>query len=157
MARALSRRYGHAGAGLTATQLAVLKLIAAGRELGDYVPEYRSGAQRGRGAFPVTIAARAAVQLRAKGLVVHTGSRWELTPEGRALEERERGHAHGLNDKREMQGIVTKIARKWATVRLDGTTTVTSVPRGDLRVGDRVTLIASTHGFVTYYGLKGAS
>lgn len=54
---------------LTDTQLDVLRLIAEGQTLGDYVPRYRPGARRGRGAFPVTIATRAAVQLVKKGLV----------------------------------------------------------------------------------------
>jgi hypothetical protein len=54
---------------LTPTQLEVLRLIAENRALGDYVPRYRPGARRGRGAFPVTIAERAAVQLVRKGLV----------------------------------------------------------------------------------------
>jgi hypothetical protein len=54
---------------LTDTQLDVLRLIAEGREIGDYVPRYRPGAQRGRGAFPTTIAARAAAQLARMGLV----------------------------------------------------------------------------------------
>ena len=54
---------------LTDTQLDVLRLIAEGRALGDYVPRYRPGAQRGRGAFPVTIAARAAAKLEQMGLV----------------------------------------------------------------------------------------
>jgi hypothetical protein len=54
---------------LTDTQLDVLRLIAEGRALGDYVPRYRPGARRGRGAFPVTIAARAASQLAQMGLV----------------------------------------------------------------------------------------
>ena len=54
---------------LTDTQLDVLRLIADGRALGDYVPRYRPGAHRGRGAFPVTIAARAASQLAQMGLV----------------------------------------------------------------------------------------
>jgi hypothetical protein len=86
--KALRHRYGCACSGgghLTDTQLAVLRLIAAGRNLGEYVPAYRPGARRGRGAFPVTIAARAAEQLRRKGLAVHNGSRWSITPEGQAI------------------------------------------------------------------------
>lgn len=54
---------------ITDTQLDILRLIAEGRTLGDYVPRYKPGARRGRGAFPVTIATRAAVQLVRKGLV----------------------------------------------------------------------------------------
>ncbi len=86
--KVLQRRYSHVRGALTATQLAVLKLISEGRHLGEYVPEYRPGARRGIGAFPVTIAARAAEQLRKKGLVERdeTGDRlrptragWELT------------------------------------------------------------------------------
>jgi hypothetical protein len=60
---ATSRRH------LTDTQLDVLRLIAEGRHLGDYVPRYRPGARRGRGAFPMTIASRAAAQLARMGLV----------------------------------------------------------------------------------------
>jgi len=47
----------------------VLRLIAEGRPLGDYVPRYRPSARRGRGAFPVTIAERAERDLRRAGLV----------------------------------------------------------------------------------------
>jgi len=86
--RPLRHRYGCACSGgghLTDTQLAVLRLIAAGRDLGEYVPAYRPRARRGRGAFPVTIAARAAEQLRRKGLVARSGSRWSPTPEGQAI------------------------------------------------------------------------
>ena len=54
---------------LTDTQRDVLQLISEGRPLGDYVPSYRPGARRGRGAFPTTIATRAAVQLAQMGLV----------------------------------------------------------------------------------------
>lgn len=54
---------------LTDTRLDVLRLIAEGRPLGDYVPRYKSGARRGRGAFPVTIAERAERDLRRAGLV----------------------------------------------------------------------------------------
>ncbi len=36
---------------LTGTCRDVLRLIAEGRPLGDYVPRYRPGARRGRGAF----------------------------------------------------------------------------------------------------------
>jgi len=72
--------------GLTPTQRDVLRLIAEGHELGDYVPRYRPGAQRGRGAFPATIAARAAAQLERMGLVERepaTG-RYALTGAGTA-------------------------------------------------------------------------
>lgn len=54
---------------LTDTRLDVLRLIAEGRPLGDYVPRYRPGARRGRGTFPVTIAERAERDLRRAGLV----------------------------------------------------------------------------------------
>lgn len=65
---------------LTATQTDVLELIRAGKHLGDYVPRYKPGARRGVGAFPVTIAARAAVQLVRKGLVRRnaTGTGYEV-------------------------------------------------------------------------------
>jgi hypothetical protein len=67
----------------TDTQLDVLLLIEKQRHLGDYVPRYKG--RRGRGAFPVTIAARAARQLQDKGLVQPDSSApsgYVLTPEG---------------------------------------------------------------------------
>jgi len=69
---------------LTPTQLDVLLLIAAQKHLGEYVPRYKK--RRGLGAFPVTIAARAARQLdEDKGLVrrdLRQPSGYVLTPEG---------------------------------------------------------------------------
>lgn len=59
---------------LTDTQTDVLRLIADGRHLGDYVPRYQSGKHRGRGAFPVTIAIRTAEWLAKHGLVRVTGA-----------------------------------------------------------------------------------
>lgn len=85
--RALHHRYGHARQSkLTETQLDVFKLITDGRELSDYVPRYRPGAHRGIGAFPMTIASRAAEQLVQKGLIERdeighlrpTRAGWEL-------------------------------------------------------------------------------
>jgi hypothetical protein len=67
---------------LTDTQLDVLRLIAEGRALGDYVPRYRPGARRGRGAFPTTIAARAAAQLAKLGLVAPSAPGYVLTQAG---------------------------------------------------------------------------
>ena len=68
---------------LTDTQRNVLQLISEGRPLGDYVPSYRPGARRGRGAFPTTIATRAAVQLAQMGLVTRgSNGEYELTQAG---------------------------------------------------------------------------
>ena len=69
---------------LTPTQLAVLKLIEQQRHLGEYVPAYEG--KRGRGAFPNTIALRAAHQLdEDKGYVRQdpdSPSGYVLTPDG---------------------------------------------------------------------------
>ena len=72
---------------LTDTQFDVLRLIAEGRNLGDYVPRYRPGARRGTGAFPVTIASRAAAQLAQMGLVARgpSESGYVLTQAGAEL------------------------------------------------------------------------
>lgn len=72
---------------LTDTQFDVLILIAGGRHLGNYVPRYKPGARRGVGAFPMTIASRAAVQLRDKGLVARSEREpyWKLTSKGEAF------------------------------------------------------------------------
>jgi len=69
---------------MTATELDVLALIADGKSLGEYMPRYRPGARRGRGAFPVTIASRAAARLAKKRLVRWSDevSRLVLTDEG---------------------------------------------------------------------------
>ncbi len=67
---------------LTDTQIDVLRIVAAGRPIGDYVPRYRPGSKRGRGAFPVTIATRAASQLAQMGLIRRAGGEYELTRAG---------------------------------------------------------------------------
>lgn len=59
---------------LTDVRADVLHLIAHGKHLGEYVPRYRPGARRGAGAFPVTIAIRAAEWLVKHGLVRVTGA-----------------------------------------------------------------------------------
>ena len=74
---------------VTDTQLEVLDLIARGEHLGHYVPRYRPGARRGRGAFPTTIASRAAAQLRDKGLVEPSSREpyWKLTSLGEEIRD----------------------------------------------------------------------
>lgn len=70
---------------LTDTRRDVLRFIAEGRPLGDYVPRYHPGARRGRGAFPVTIAERAERELRRAGLVERAADGAPvITPAGRA-------------------------------------------------------------------------
>jgi hypothetical protein len=54
---------------LTDTRADVLRLIAQGKHLGEYVPRYQPGKRRGKGAFPVTLAERAAKWLLQHGLV----------------------------------------------------------------------------------------
>jgi hypothetical protein len=76
---------------VTDTRRDVLQLIAEGRPLGDYVPRYRPGARRGRGAFPVTIAERAERDLRRAGLVERTANgATVLTDAGRTVLENKR-------------------------------------------------------------------
>lgn len=75
---------------LTDTRRDVLRLIAEGRPLGDYVPRYRLGARRGRGVFPVTIAERAERELLRAGLVERTANGTPvLTDAGRAALDQE--------------------------------------------------------------------
>lgn len=75
---------------LTDTRRDVLRLIAEGRPLGDYVPRYRTGARRGRGAFPVTIAERAERDLHRAGLVERAADGAPvITAAGRAALARE--------------------------------------------------------------------
>lgn len=69
---------------LSPTELAVLRLVRDGRELGDYVPEYNPKKHRGFGAYPVTIASRAAVKLAKKGLIERDDMGWRLTSTGQA-------------------------------------------------------------------------
>ena len=87
-------RVGHSGGRVhrvTETQLDVLRLISQGKHLGDYVPRYKPGRHRGFGAFPMTIAARAAQKLYEMGLVMYDDDRWRTTPAGDArLQESER-------------------------------------------------------------------
>jgi len=75
---------------LTETRRAVLELISDGRPLSAYVPSYRPGAHRGFGAFPLTIANRAARDLVKAGLVRHTNGEpsHEITEAGRLALER---------------------------------------------------------------------
>lgn len=67
---------------LTETRLDVLKLIHEGKHLGDYVPRYNPNKHKGFGAFPVTIAARAARDLCKGGLVRAQDGKFILTPIG---------------------------------------------------------------------------
>jgi hypothetical protein len=56
-------------------------------------------------------------------------------------------------NEREEHGIVTKIGRKWATVRTERGGLV-AIPKGLHRVGDPVALIAWQPGYAVFYSEK---
>jgi len=101
---------------LTDTQIDVLRLIAQGRHLGDYVPRYQPGKHRGRGAFPATIAERATRLLLKRGLVQRASDESQAYFRGSALQPTEAGLAElraideRLAAKNQARGTSSKIA-----------------------------------------------